>query len=116
MENNKEQKCYGFAVRIYKLCRYLQKTRKEYIITNQLFRSGTSIGANLAESKFAQSSADFISKHSIALKEAAESEYWIRLLRDTNIINETEFKSLKDDIDEIIKILTTIIKRLKENQ
>ena len=114
--NLKEERCYNFSVRIYKLCRYLQNERREYIITNQLFRSGTSISANIAESKYAQSTADYISKHQISLKEASESRYWIKLLYDTDNIIEKEYESLYNDVEEIIKILSSIICTLKDKE
>ena len=84
MNNPVEEKSFHFAVRIIKLCKYLQENKKEYILSKQLLRSGTSIGANIMESQQAQSRADFISKLSIALKEAVETNYWLRLLQATD--------------------------------
>ena len=90
--------------------RYLQEEKKEYILSKQLIRSGTSIGANIVESQQAQSRADFISKLSIALKEACETNYWIRLLKATDYLSESEFTSIIVDCRELEKILTSIIK------
>ena len=110
MNNNVEHKSFLFAVRIVKLARYLQEEKKEYILSKQLIRAGTSIGANIVESQQAQSRADFISKLSIALKEAAETNYWLRLLNATDYLSESEFSSIIADCKELEKILTSIIK------
>ncbi len=104
-----------FGLRIVNLYKYLRKEKKEYIISMQLYRSGTSIGANVAESKNAQSKADFISKLSIALKEAGESDYWLRLLLKSQTINKIEYDSIKNDLNIIIGTLIKIIKTTKEN-
>ncbi len=104
------EKSYNFAVRCVKLNRYLQQNKKEYGISNQLFRSGTSIGANIKEATRGQSRSDFRAKMNISLKEASESEYWIELLRDTGYISESESESLLNDCVELIKILTSIVK------
>ena len=104
-----------FALRIIKLYKYLLTEKKEYIMSKQVYRAGTSIGANIAESKNAQSKADFISKLSIALKEASETEYWLELLNDSETISEKEFKSLSQDLNVIIGTLIKIIKKTKEN-
>jgi four helix bundle protein len=104
-----------FALRIIKLYKYLLIDKKEYIMSKQVYRAGTSIGANIAESKNAQSKADFISKLSIALKEASETEYWLELLCDSETISEKEFKSLSQDLNVIIGTLIKIIKKTKEN-
>jgi four helix bundle protein len=104
-----------FALRIIKLYKYLLTDKKEYVMAKQVYRSGTSIGANIAESKNAQSKADFISKLSIALKEASETEYWLELLCDSETISEKEFKSLSQDLNVIIGTLIKIIKKTKEN-
>ena len=113
MDNHIETKRFLFAVRIAKLCRYLQEEKKEYILSKQLLRSGTSIGANIAESQQAQSRADFISKLSIALKEGYETDYWLRLLNATEYLSDAEFSSLIDDCREIEKMSTAIIKSSK---
>ena len=104
-----------FALRIIKLYKYLLIDKKEYIMSKQVYRAGTSIGANIAESKNAQSKADFISKLSIALKEASETEYWLELLCDSETISEKEFKSLSQDLNVIIGTLIKIITKTKEN-
>jgi four helix bundle protein len=105
-------KSFQFSVRIVKLYKYLSNDKKEYILSKQLLRSGTSIGANVHEAISAQSKKDFISKMSIANKEARESEYWIRLLIETDYLdkNEKYVKTLESDIEELLKILTSIIK------
>ena len=104
-----------FGLRIVNLYKYLRKEKKEYIMSMQLYRSGTSIGANVAESKNAQSKADFISKLSIALKEAGESDYWLKLLLKSQTISEHEYNSIKNDLNIIIGTLIKIIKTTKEN-
>ena len=108
-----EKKSFQFAVRIVKLSRFLVETKKEFILSKQLMRSGTSIGANIVEAQQAQSRADFIAKLSISLKEACETEYWLRLLNATEYLTEKEFCSIIDDCREIIKMLTAIIKSSK---
>jgi four helix bundle protein len=110
MNNTIEEKSFHFSVRIVRLCRLLQEEKKEYILSKQLLRAGTSIGANVAESQQAQSRADFVSKLNISLKEAVESNYWIRLLRATDYLSETEFESIIADCRELEKLLTAIIK------
>ena len=86
MNNMIEEKSILFAVKIIKLCKWLSKEKKEYVVSKQLLRSGTSIGANVAEAQQAQSGADFIAKNSITLKEAAETKYWLRLLKEADYI------------------------------
>jgi four helix bundle protein len=95
--------------------RYLQTDKKDYVLSNQLLRSGTSIGANVRESRNAQSTADFVNKLSIALKEADETAYWLELLFESNTIDQTIFKSLYNDNKELIALLTSIIKTTKNN-
>lgn len=107
-DNVIQQKSYMFAVRIVKLCQLLIQVQKEFILSKQLIRSGTSIGANVEESIGAQSKADFIHKLSISYKEARETSYWIRLLKDTGYISLTDFESLHKDIDEICRIISAI--------
>ena len=114
MENVIELKSFQFAVRIVKLCKYLRDTKKEHTLSKQILRSGTSIGANIAESQQAQSRADFISKLNIALKEAAETNYWLRLLQATDYLTQAEYNSLYADCNELEKMLTAIIKTTKE--
>ena len=103
-----------FAVRIIRLSKFLISEKREYIISKQIFRSGTSIGANVSESRNAQSKDDFISKLSIALKEADETSYWLRLLKRTEFISEDQFYSLNKDVQELISLLVSIIKSTKE--
>ena len=112
------EKSFKFAVRIVKLYKHLCITKKEYILSKQLLRCGTSIGANINEAQAGQSKADFVSKTSIASKEARETKYWIDLLLETEYIdkNEKYVKTLLQDIDEIIKLLTKIIKTSQEHQ
>ncbi len=107
-------KSYKFAIRIVKLNRYLTKEQKEYTLSKQLLRSGTAIGALVAEAQYAQSKADFINKMYIGLKEANESRYWIRLLTDCQYITEAMSKSIFDDVEELIKMLTSSINTTKE--
>ena len=114
MKNIIEKKSFDFAIRIVKLYKYLCNNKKEYVLSKQVLRSGTSIGANVAEAQQAQSKADFISKLSIALKETTETKYWLRLLNATNYLNQSDIKSLLDDCIEIEKILTSILRSSKE--
>ena len=113
MANIIEQKSFEFAVRIVNLYKHLSETKKEFVLSKQLLRSGTSIGANVAEAEQAQSKADFISKMSIALKEASETKYWIRLLASTSYLTEAESTSILNDCVELEKILVSIIKSTK---
>ena len=108
------EKSYAFAIRIVKLNEYLTKEKKEYTLSNQLLRSGTAIGALVSEAQYAQSKADFINKMYIALKEANESRYWIRLLTDCSYITENMSKSIYVDVEELIKMLTSSINTTKE--
>ena len=110
MRSNIEGKSFLFSVRIVKLCKYLQEEKKEYLLSKQLMRAGTSIGANVAEAEQAQSRADFIAKLSIALKEASETNYWLRLLNATDFLSEQEYLSIIMDCKELEKLLTAIIK------
>ncbi len=106
-------KSKAFALRIVRLYKYLRE-RKESIIAKQMLRSGTSIGANIAESRYAQSTSDFTSKLQIALKEAAETEYWLELLRDSELVESSSaFDSLCADCTELIKLLTSSVKTAK---
>ena len=114
MEQTVETKSFLFAVRIVKLCQYLRANKKEFTLSKQLLRSGTSIGANISEAEQAQSRADFISKMNIALKEAVETNYWIRLLQATDYLSAAEFSSIHRDCKELEKMLTAIIKSSKQ--
>lgn len=111
--NLMEELSIKFALRVIKLYKYLFEEKKEYIMSKQLYRSGTSIGANIAESKTAQSEADFINKLSIALKEANETKYWLVLLHESGILSDEEFQSIENDINTIIGTLIIIIKKKK---
>ena len=115
MHNAIDEKSFHFAVRIVKLCKYLQENKKEYILSKQLMRSGTSIGANITESQQAQSRADFISKLNIALKEAVETNYWLRLLQATDYLSDSEYVSMIGDCKELEKLLTAIIKTTRNS-
>ena len=101
-----------FALRIVKLYNYLYEQKKEYVMSKQLYRCGTSIGANLSESIYAQSEADYISKLKIALKEASETKYWLELLFEAELLKKNEFDSLNNDINTIIGTLVNIINKL----
>ena len=114
MDNIVFDKSKLFAIRIIRLCKLLQE-RKEYIISKQVTRSGTSIGANISEAQFAISKKDFQSKMYIALKETHETLYWLELLFKTEYITETEYESINNDCLEIKRILSSITKTTKEN-
>lgn len=114
MDNPIKEKSFKFAIRIVNLYKYLCNEKQEYILSKQLLRSGTSIGANVSEAQRGQSKPDFVSKMNIALKEANETDYWLRLLYETNYLDENQFKSLYKDIDEIISILMSICKTTNE--
>ena len=105
-----QEKSFAFSVRIVKLHKYLTLKKKEYILSNQICKSGTSIGANVAEAQRAQSTADFVAKLKIAMKEANETQYWLNLLHKTDYLSDWEFLSLHSDLVEILKILTAICK------
>jgi len=108
-----KNKSYKFAVRIVKLSQYLQHEKKEYILNKQILRSGTAIGAIICEAEFAQSTADYINKFSISLKEANETDYWLKLLNDTEFIDNKLYESLSNDCKELISLLVSTIKTLK---
>ena len=109
-------KSFLFSVRVVNLYKYMTEEKKEYILSKQLLRCGTSIGANATEAQKGQSKADFIAKMCIALKEAYEAEYWIRLLYHTGYIEENAYQSLSKDIDEIISLLSSICKTAEKNK
>lgn len=113
MEYPLRNKSYAFALRIIKLYQYLSSENKEYVLSRQVLRSGTAIGALISEAKFGQSKADFISKMNIALKEANETDYWLSLLKDSGYINEKQYKSLNKEINELISMLVSTVKTLK---
>lgn len=106
-------KAMAFAVRIVNLYKWLCDEKREYVLSKQLLRSGTSIGANIAESKSAISQADFVSKIYIASKECRETQYWIELLYRTDYLNEKQYLSIKEDSEEIGKFLSSITKTMK---
>lgn len=114
-ENIVMSKSYAFALRIIKLYKHLAFEQKEFVLSKQVLRSGTSIGALVKESEHAQSKADFINKLNIALKEANETEYWLMLLKDSNYLDVKSFKSIHADSVELIKLLTSIVKTSKES-
>ena len=103
-----KDKSYKFALRIVNLYRYLTENKKEFVLSKQVLRSGTSIGANIEESLGGQSRKDFFSKLTIAYKEARETHYWIRILRDSDYISEKQAKSILKDIEDILKIVAKI--------
>lgn len=110
-----KDKSKSFAIRMIDLYKHLSDNKKEYIMSKQILRSGTSIGANINEAVCSISKKEFLSIMYIAYKEAAESQYWLELLKDTNYINHEEFNSLNRDCNELIKILSSITKSTKEN-
>jgi len=112
-ENFLYNKAYAFSIRIVKMVQYLQNEKREYVLSKQILRSGTSIGALISESKFAQSKADFQNKLMVALKEANETKYWIDLLKDTQYISTEMHQSMADDNKELIKMLVSITKTIK---
>ena len=114
-ENVLKDKSYKFALRIVKLYKHLSEEQKEFVLSKQVLRSGTSIGANIAEGNQAQSKSDFVHKLSIAHKESFETDYWLYLLRDGKFITEKQAESLLTDCQELQKILTTSIKTAKAN-
>ena len=109
-ENVVQEKSMGFAVRTVKLYQYLTEEKKEYVLSKQLLRSGTSIGANVREALQGQSKKDFTAKMSISLKEATETEYWLELLFKTEYLTEEQYNSIDADCREISRILTAIVK------
>ena len=109
------RKAFEFALKIIETYKYLTEQQKEYIMSKQLLRSGTSIGANIREGVDGQSKKDFIAKLSISLKEANETEYWLELLIESNYLDREKGLQLVNDVKEIIKILSSIIKTTKEN-
>lgn len=109
-------KSLEFAVRIVNLYTYLCNEKKEFVLSKQILRSGTSVGANLREAKYAQSSDDFIHKNSIALKEIAETEYWLELLMKTDFLTKGQYDDINNDCSEIAKLLTSIVKSAKKTK
>jgi four helix bundle protein len=111
-----KSKSFQFAVRIVKLYKYLVEHKKEFVLSKQLLRSGTSIGANVREALNAESDTDFIHKLAISQKEADESVYWLELLRETDYLTEIEFQSLNEDAIEVLKIIKSIIVTMKKKK
>ena len=116
MENTVKNKSYAFALRVIKAYKYLGSEQREFVLSKQLLRSGTSIGALIREAEHAESKADFIHKMNIALKEANETEYWLMLLHDSEYIDNDSFNSIISDCQELIKLLISIIKSSKANK
>ena len=112
-ENPAETKSIAFAIRIVNLCKYLCDNKKEFVLSKQILRSGTSIGANMAEALCAMSDNDFLAKIYIAYKECSETQYWLNLLKETKYITEKEYNSLFADCNEITKILSATTKTIK---
>ncbi len=108
-------KSYTFAIQTIRLYKLLSEERKEFVLSKQLLRSGTSICAQIKEAEHAQSSADFLHKMNIALKEANETEYWISLLKDTEFINQDEYSTINHDCSEVLRLLISIVKTTKSN-
>ncbi|MBI2061289.1 MAG: four helix bundle protein [Nitrospirae bacterium] len=110
-----QTKSFAFAVRIVSLYKYLCNEKREFVLSKQLLRSGTAIGALVREAEQAESKPDFIHKMAIALKEANETEYWLLLLQKTDCLETAKFQSMRQDILELLKLLTSIIKSSKQN-
>ena len=110
-----KEKSFAFAVRVIKLYRYLNQEKREFVLSKQILRSGTAIGALVREAEHGESRADFIHKLAIALKEANETQYWLELLHQTEYIDSKSFESMNQDCTEILKLLTAIIKTIKSN-
>ena len=115
-KNITRQKCMAFSIRIYNLCKYLSEEKKEFILSKQILKAGTSIGANLSEAKCAISTNDFLAKVYISYKECSETLYWLELLNKVNLLTEKEFKSINKDAEEIIKLLSSTIITTKNKQ
>jgi four helix bundle protein len=115
MESVLRDKSYHFALRVVKLVQYLRRDKREFLLSKQILRSGTAVGALVCEAEFAQSKLDFVNKLSIGLKEANETCYWLRLLKGGEYISEHEFNSIQPEARELIKLLVTSIKTAKES-
>jgi four helix bundle protein len=112
-DNAIKQKSFAFALRVIKLYQFLSEQKREFVLSKQLLRAGTAIGALVREAEQAESKADFVHKIAIALKEANETEYWIELLHQAGYIDEKGYESIQTDIVELLKLLTSIIKTTK---
>ena len=115
-EKTVKYKSYAFALRIIKVYKFLNSEQREFVLSKQLLRSGTAIGALIREAEHGESKADFIHKMNISLKEANETEYWLMLLHDSSFFDEISYKSIIADCQELIKMLISIIKTSKENR
>ena len=115
-DNPIKSKSKKFAVRIVRLYQYLCAEKNEYVLSKQILRSGTSVGANIREALDGQSKADFTAKMSIALKEASETEYWLELLFETDYLSDEQYASLHGDCKELVKMLTSIVKTSRKRQ
>ncbi len=116
MKNILGEKSYSFALRIVNLQKYLVAEQKEFVLSKQVLRSGTAVGALVREAEFGQSKADFINKLSIALKEANETKYWLMLLKDSGYITSKMYDSLVPDVDELLRLLISSVKTAKKNR
>lgn len=114
-ENIIQQKSFDFALKVVRVTRYLESEQKEYVLSKQLLRSGTAIGALVCEAEHAESKKDFIHKMSISLKEANETGYWLRLLRESGLLLNFDVGDINDEIGQIIKLLASIVKSSKLN-
>ena len=114
-ENTVKYKSYAFALRVIKAYKFLSAEQREFVLSKQMLRSGTAVGALIREAEHAESKADFIHKMSIALKEANETEYWLMLLHDSDFFDKKSFSSIVVDCQELIKMLVSIIKSSKGN-
>ena len=108
-------KSYAFAIRIVNAYKFLIENKKEFVLSKQLLRSGTAIGALVAEAIHAQSGPDFLNKMNVALKEANETKYWLALLKDTDYIEEIQYESISNDCKELVALLVSIVKSMKDN-
>lgn len=116
MKNAVLEKSMDFAIRIVRLCKWLREEKKEYILTKQLLRSGTSVGANLSEAQAAMSEADFLAKVYISYKECKETDYWITLLHRTDYLDDVQFESVHKDVEELEKLLSSITKTVRQKK
>ncbi len=116
MDQSVYKKSMQFAVRIVRLCRFLNGEKQERVLSKQLLRCGTSIGANLREASYAESTDDFIHKMSIALKEASETEYWLELLYKTDYLTSVQYGRIQNDCSELARMLTAIVKTAKQKR
>jgi len=110
------EKSRKFAIKVYNLYKYLCSQKREYVLAKQLLRSGTSVGANLTEAQYSVSKKEFLVKTTISLKECAETEYWLDLLKETNILTQQEYDNIIKDCKDILHILIATVKKLKEKK